>query len=110
QKNPGLAGIDAAKVVAQGVVSQFAEGARQLDAGGSSADDDEGQPHLTQLRVLGPLGGFEGEQNAPPDFRGVFNRFQAGRQLFPYFLSEIVVPGTRGDNQVIITELTITEE
>ena len=66
--------IYATEVVLQAMISDFRNGARQFDSGWAGPDDDERQPSLPFLRIIGPLGRFECQENTPPDLGGIFNR------------------------------------
>ena len=63
--------------------SQFGHGSGQLHAGGPAADHDEGEQARLDRRVVLLFRLFEGRQDAPADFQGLFHRLEAGSQILP---------------------------
>ncbi len=80
EENRRLGRVEAAELAGQGVAGQIAQRPRQLHAGRPAADDDEGQQGAAAVGVGFALGSLEGQQDAPPDGDGVFDRLQAGGQ------------------------------
>ena len=96
--------------MAQGVIGDLAERARQFDAGGSGAHDDEVEPGAAFRGVRLALGAFERQEEAAANLGGVFDGFQARRHGFPLVVAEIVVGGAGGDDQVVIRNRAIAED
>ena len=59
QDDARISGVDPAEIVGQGLAGDLGDGARHLDAGRSSADDDEGEQTLPLGIITGELGPFE---------------------------------------------------
>jgi hypothetical protein len=109
QQDLGIRGIDAAEIVAQGVVGDFAQGAGELHTSRPAADNHEGQPRAAFLEVRFALGALEGGQHAAADFGGVLDRLEPGRKRRPLVVAEVVVGGASGDNQVVVGRLTVAQ-
>ena len=83
QDDPRLARADRPEVAPERVVGDLTEGAGQLDAGRSAADQDERHPGAPSLGLGLALGGLEGDQDPPPDLGRVLERLEAGREQWP---------------------------
>jgi hypothetical protein len=101
--------VDIAEIVAQRVVRNFGKRASQLDAGWSSAHDDEGQPGAELLGIAFALGSLEGEQNAATHVDRVLNCFQSGGEFLPLIVAEILMTRTGGHRQGVVFEGAITQ-
>jgi hypothetical protein len=85
-------------------VGHVAEGARQFHPRRPAADDDEGQPRLPLDRVAEALGRLEGVEDAAAHGGGVLDRFQAGRELLPLRVAEVVVCRAGRDEQRVVRQ------
>ncbi len=94
-----LRGIDLAEVVAQRVVGDLAQRAGQLRASGPAADDHERHPRAQLFRIRFAFGGFKRQKNPAAHRRGVVHGFQAGRELLPFVVAEILVARAGGDDR-----------
>jgi hypothetical protein len=72
-----VAGIDGAEIVDQDTVCDLGDSAGELNAGGTSTNDDEGQQLAAARGVLDAFGFLEGDQDAAADFDGVLDIFEA---------------------------------
>src|ERR1035441_3009240 len=106
----GLARVDVAEVVAQGVVGDLAERAGQFDAGGAAAHDDEVQPGAARGGIRLALGALESEEEAAADRGGVFDGFEARRDGFPLVVAEVVVSGSGGNDQGVVGDCAIAQD
>ena len=62
------------------------------------------------LRRVGlALGALEGQQQAAADLGGVLDRLQAGSELLPLVVAEIVVRGAGGDDQRVVGHLAVAQ-
>ena len=102
EKNIGFGGVDAAEIFAERVARNFAESAGKFNAGGSAADDNEGEFGATPIGIGFLFGAFEGEENAGADFGGVFDGLETGRERGPLRMAEIGVGGAGGDDKRIV--------
>ena len=70
--------------------------------------------NVSQLRTIVRIGftfsGFEGEQDAASDLRGIFNSLKTGSKLFPLRIAKVVMPCAGGDNKRIVIYLSILED
>jgi hypothetical protein len=104
ENDAGFLGTDAAKVVFQGVVSDFGEGAGEFEAGGTGADDDEGEPGAFFGFGFGALSAFEGVQKLVTHAGGFFDGFEAGGVFAPVVVAVVGGLGTGGDDEGVIGE------
>src|SRR5579883_295776 len=96
--------MNGAKIVAQGVASDFRKGAGQFHAGWPRAHDHEGKPGRAAGRIRFALGPLERQQYFAPDARGVLNRFQARRNRLPGIAAEIGITLARGYDQSVVRD------
>jgi hypothetical protein len=94
-------GVDPAELADQGLPGNLRECARQLDAGGTSANDAEGQPDFAPFRVRFFFGGLECKQLAPADFERILQGFEARGMLFPLVMAKVTVRGASAHDEVI---------
>lgn len=83
--------IDVAEIPGEGGTGELGDRAGQLHAGRAGADDDEGQQRCSALLVRLAFRFLEGDQNAPPDRRGVLKRLQPRGVRLPVVVAEIGV-------------------
>ena len=104
QHDAALGGVDVAEVVAHVELGDVADGAGELHAGGSAADDDEIERRVPALLEHLPLGQLKGQQHAAANLGGVFDGFEAGRERLPLVVAEIGVRGAGGENEIVVVE------
>ena len=80
------------------------ESARDLHAGGSTADDGERQPRGPRLRVGRPLGLLEGAVDPVAQLDGVGQRLEPARDVPPLVVAEVRGLATAGDDQAVVVE------
>ena len=102
QHDARLARIDMAEVARQRVLCEIGDGAGEFDAGRAGADDDEGEQRRAPLRIGLALGALEGDEDAPPQRRGVFQRLQPRRERLPFVMAEISVTRAGREHQRVI--------
>ena len=102
QHDPGLACVNLAEFAPQRVPRQFGYRSGQFHAGGTSANDDEGQKGSLFFRIGLPLGPFKCQQDASPDRCRVLQRLQAERIRLPLVVAEIGMSGAGGQHQGVI--------
>jgi hypothetical protein len=76
--------------------------AGHLHAGGTGADDDEGQQPVDLCLVLGQLGELEGTEDASPQLEGVVDALHAGRELGEPVVAEVGLAGPGRDDQLVV--------
>ena len=94
-----------AEVVAHIKLGDVGDGSGQLDAGGSTADDDEIERRVPAVLDHLALGQFEGEQDAAANLGGVLDGFETGRKRSPIVAAKVGVGGAGGEHQVFVPEL-----
>ena len=86
-----LVGSMPPEVARERLARDLGERAGQLDAGGTAADDHEGE----QVALLGAvrltLGGLEREEHPAADLERVLERLQPGRDGLPLLVAEVRV-------------------
>ena len=85
-----------------GVPRDLGQRARELDAGGPAAGDDERQPLGPPRGVVLALGRLEGDQDPSPDLERVIDRLEAGRVAGPLVVAEVREPGAGGDDEGVV--------
>src|SRR5206468_9524391 len=88
-----------------GLARDLAEGARQLDAGGTAADHHEREERLSLGAVLLALGGLVRQQHAATDLERIFQGLEPRRQHFPLVVTEVRVAGARREDERIVSDL-----
>ena len=91
-------------------MGELGNGAGELDAGGTRADDRKGQPRGAPLRIALALGTLEGDQDMPPQRGRVLQRLQARREFLPFVMAEIGVPRAGGEDERVIGHGVIAVE
>ena len=92
---------DGAEIVADRFARELGDGAGHLDAGRTAADDDKGQKSCSSSRIGLDLGALEGEQDLGAQARGIVDGLDAGRIRLPLVMTEITVPGTAGEDEIV---------
>ena len=88
---------------------ELADGAGELDAGRTGADQHEGQQAAALVGIARPLGGLERAQHPAADLGRVLDVLEARRELFPR-LAEVVVAGADGHDQAVVGELAAVHQ
>ena len=57
-----------------------------------------------------PLGGFEREQNPPPDLQRIVQRLETGRARGPFGVAEIGVRGAGRDDEVVVVDAPAVDD
>src|SRR5204863_3785898 len=77
----------------------------EFHAGRAAAHDYKIQLPLLAGQIGLALGMLESEQDATADLDRVFEGFQSGSITFPLVMSEVCMTGSRGDDQIVISDL-----
>ncbi len=104
QNDIRLGWINMAEVVPQNMARQFGKGPRQLHPGGPATnDDDRHQPDVLRigLRVFRL---FKRQQHPAANAHGITQRLEAGRELLPFRVAEIIGPTAQRHHQVIVCQ------
>ena len=109
QQDLGVGRIDAAEIVAQGVVGNLPQRAGQFHPGRPAPHNREGQPRPAFLRVLFALGALECCQQAAANLRGVLDSLQPRRQRRPLVVAEVMMRGARGHDQIVVARLAVAQ-
>jgi hypothetical protein len=83
ENDPGLARVDDAEVARHALPGDLGKRPGQLHARGAAADHHEGEQGAALRPVQASLGGFVGQQHAPPDLECVFQRLETGGEQLP---------------------------
>ena len=81
QNDPRRVGMDASKVVCEGVARQLRQRPGELDAGRPAADDDERQEAPPAVGIRLQLGLLERQEHPAPDRQRIVERLEARRPL-----------------------------
>src|SRR5439155_15599228 len=73
-----------------------------LDAGWSSADQNERQQIAMKIDIFFSLGLLEGAEDFVSNTDGIGQAFQSRSKLFKFVVSEITVSRTGGENEVVV--------
>ena len=104
EQDSGTRGIDRLELVAQRLPRDLRERPCELDPGRTATDDDEREQFTLSARILLPLGALEGDQDAPPDRDGIFQRLQSRRVRLPISVAEVRVTRSSRDDQPVVVE------
>ena len=102
KNDTGFLRADAAEVVFQGVVSDFSKGAGKFEAGGTGADDNEGEPGAFFGFRFGALGAFEGVEKVVTHAGGFFDGFEAGGVFAPVVVAVVGDLGAGSDDKRVV--------
>src|SRR5450755_1159532 len=80
-----------AKVVAQRVARDLADGACQFHSGWTRSDDNESQPLAACFGLRFELGLFKRGKDPPADFRRLLDRLETRRELLPLRVAEVII-------------------
>src|SRR5208337_1370663 len=93
EEDAGFFGMNVAEIVAQRLAGDFGKGTGEFEAGGTGANDDEGEPGTGFGGIGGALGAFKGVKEFVADGGGFFESFEAGSGFAPIVIA--VVGGLR---------------
>src|SRR5579863_2995156 len=110
EDDAGFRRVNVAEVIEERVVRDFAESAGEFDARWAGADDDESEAGADFFGIGFALGGFESKQDAAAHVGGVFDGLQAGSELFPIVVAEILVAGAGGDDERVVFGGAVAED
>lgn len=98
QQNARLARVDSTELFTQGVARDFGKRARHFGRRLGSADHGERKPRLAQGQILFSLGMLKTRaKNAAVNFKRIFQRFEARRELCPMVVAKIVMSSQARD-------------
>src|SRR5215831_17058020 len=83
-------------------MGEVGQGACELDARGTCADNDEGGKLALYVRVT--VGELEREEHAAADLEGVLERLQAWRVLRVLVVTKVGLTAARGEDQIVVGE------
>jgi hypothetical protein len=98
----GSSRIDVPVVFLERVPGDLLDRTGKFDAGGSGSDDPESERGTSSVVAPFVLSGFKGEENAPPQFRSVFEAFQPGGNGSPFLTAEVGVRRAGSEDEVIV--------
>ena len=104
EENLGLPGIDRSEVLLQALPGDLGDHPRQFHTGGTAADDHEGKPGPSLLRVRFPLGHLEGIKDLLPDPGTVLDALEPRGHFLPGVMAVVVVLHPRCDDQRVIVD------
>jgi len=105
QNHSGLARVDVAEVRRQIVEREFGDGARELDAGRASADDDEGEQGGAPRRIGFPFGPLERHEDSAANRGGVLQGLESGCVRLPFVVAEVGVARAGRQHQGVVADL-----
>src|SRR5881398_3389997 len=97
------------KVFLQRVSGDLSDRTGHLHTGRAAPDYDESHCSGSRRRVGNLLGILEGKKEPAPDFDPVLQTFQPGRQFLPFVMTEVGMTRAGGQDQVIVTDLPLTD-
>ena len=100
-----VAGIDRVELSLETSRRELADLPCNLDAGGTCAHDDEGEPLLPLPGIGGGLGEFQGTEDSASELHGVVDRLHARREQRELVVTEVGLTGTGGHDQAVVREL-----
>src|SRR5207237_8542856 len=89
QDDGRLRRIDPTKVASDGSSGDLTEGAGQLDAGGTAADDHEREQCLALDGIVLALGGLVGQQHAAADLLCLLDALESGGRCLRVLVAEV---------------------
>ena len=102
--------VEAPEVAREGATRDLRDGARELDAGGTTSDHDERRVRAPRVRRARQLGRLERAQDAPPHIERLTDRLETGRVRRPRVVTEVGVRHAGGDDQIVILRLAALEQ
>ena len=109
QNDAGARRIDVPEILREGVARDLGDRSRHFHTGRSATDDDEGHRGGLRCFVGDFLRVFEGQQQTPPDFHGVLETLQARREFLPFVMSEIGMPCSRREDEIIVADFPVAD-
>jgi len=102
EEDAGFFGMNVAEIVAQGFPGDFGKGTSELEAGGTGANNDKGEPGAGFGGIGGALGALKGVEEFVADGSGFFEGLEAGSGFAPIVIA--VVGGLRagGDDEGVV--------
>ena len=97
-------------VALERVARQLGDRARQLDAGGAAADDDEGQLRALQRGVVLLLRALEGDEDPVADVERVAQALQPRCARSPLRVTEVERLHAGGHNQEVVRQLVAARQ
>lgn len=104
EHHPGVLGLDAVELVGQCPGGHLPDLAGQLNTGGPTAGDGEGQPGVPVRSGRQGLGHLEGAEQPSPDAHGVVEGFHARRPLGELFVPEVRLPHPDCEDQHVVIQ------
>ena len=99
------AGSNVAVLALQAAHGQLADLTRQLDAGGTGADDHDREQLRPHLGVGGRLGHLERAEDPPAQLAGVVDRLHARREAGELVVTEVRLRHPGGDDEAVVGQL-----
>ena len=100
-------GSNDTEVAPQRARRELANLARDLDSGGTGADDDDGEPFALLRRVSRDLGDLERAEDAPAQLERVVDRLHTRREQRELVVPEVRLVGAGGDDQAVVRDLQL---
>src|SRR6185295_2326129 len=97
-------GMDVAEIVTQRLSRDLGKRTRELDAGGSAADDDEREQPALRDRIALPFRGLERQQHPPSHLERIVQRLETRCARLPLRVAEVRVRRAGGDDQIVVGE------
>ncbi len=104
EDDPGRSRIEMAEVPCERFPRDLGQRPSQLDAGWSSAHDDEREERLSARWIRLALGAFERHEHTAPDLERVLETLQTRRVRLPFIVSEIRMGRAGGHDQVVVRD------
>ena len=103
-------GSMSAEVARDGLARDLGERARQLDAGGPAADDDEGEQRPRSAPSRSRSAASKASSTRRRISSASSRRLEAGRQLLPVVVAEVGVAGARGEHERVVGQLALVQD
>ena len=94
--------VDVLVVLREGLPGDLLDRAGEFDAGRARADDPERQRRAARRFVALVFGRLEGQEDAPPQLRGVLDALQARRDRGPLVVPEVGVRRPGRQDEVVV--------
>ena len=102
EDDAGRPRVDVPVVLREGLPGDLLDRAGEFDAGRAGADDPERQGRAARRFVAFVLGRLEGQEDAPPQLRGVLDALQARRDRGPLVVPEVGVRRPGRQDEVVV--------